>query len=289
MTTSPPSPPPGWYPDTSGGSRYWDGSAWGPLTAPEGNLPPTSPSGLSSSSSFPPYAPTQPAALPNYQPQPPLPYPGEVPSPAGTTQAVKSAKTRNVAIVASLAGAVVGASALFFATDKPGSNVDKPDTRPSTASADNTIPDGQPSSSGTDAQSGTRESPMRIGEAVTAKDWTVTLGMPREAAAEVANANPFNKPPASGQEFWIVPVTATYTGDSTGTAWVGVTVKFVGSDNQTYSGDCGVLPDSIFDVGELYPGGVAKGNKCVAIPKGMDGLWTVTAGILGKPVFFEAK
>jgi hypothetical protein len=43
MPTPPPPPPPGWYPDPSGGSRYWDGSAWGPLTAPGGNFPPASP------------------------------------------------------------------------------------------------------------------------------------------------------------------------------------------------------------------------------------------------------
>lgn len=44
MTTPPPPPPPppGWYPDPSGGSRYWDGSQWGPLTAP-GNNPPLTP------------------------------------------------------------------------------------------------------------------------------------------------------------------------------------------------------------------------------------------------------
>ena len=39
----PPPPPPGWYPDPSGGSRYWDGSAWGPLTAPSADLPPAAP------------------------------------------------------------------------------------------------------------------------------------------------------------------------------------------------------------------------------------------------------
>jgi hypothetical protein len=34
-TTPPPPPPPGWYPDPStGGERYWDGSAWATLTAP---------------------------------------------------------------------------------------------------------------------------------------------------------------------------------------------------------------------------------------------------------------
>src|ERR1700693_523258 len=36
MTTPPPRPSPGWYPDPSGGSglRYWDGTAWGPVAPP---------------------------------------------------------------------------------------------------------------------------------------------------------------------------------------------------------------------------------------------------------------
>jgi hypothetical protein len=39
----------------------------------------------------------------------------------------------------------------------------------------------------------------------------------------------------------------------------------------------------------LTDDGVAKGNTCVAVPAGADGLWTVSTGILGKPVFFTAK
>ena len=35
MTTTPPPPPPGWYPyPSTGGQRYWDGTAWATLTAP---------------------------------------------------------------------------------------------------------------------------------------------------------------------------------------------------------------------------------------------------------------
>ena len=57
MTMPPPPPtPPGWYPDPSGGRRYWDGSNWGPLTAP-GDGQPVMPSP-------PPHTPYQPAAEP---------------------------------------------------------------------------------------------------------------------------------------------------------------------------------------------------------------------------------
>ena len=68
----------------------------------------------------------------------------------------------------------------------------------------------------------------------------------------------------------------------------GVRVSFVGSDNRTYDDSCGVIPDSLNDVGQLYNGGVAKGNACVAAPAGADGLWAVTTG-LGDPVFFSAR
>jgi len=115
------------------------------------------------------------------------------------------------------------------------------------------------------------------------------LEAPREAWAEIAAANQFNSPPKPGMEYWIVPITATYTGNNTGNPMFGITVKFVGSDNRTYDGYCGVIPDPVNDVGDLYKGGVARGNKCVAIPAGANGLWTVSTGLGGKPVFFAAK
>jgi hypothetical protein len=65
-----------------------------------------------------------------------------------------------------------------------------------------------------------------------------------------------------------------------------ISVKFVGSDNRTYDDRCGVIPAPLDDVGELYKGGVAEGNVCVAIPAGAEGLWTVSTGFDGKPVFF---
>ena len=121
------------------------------------------------------------------------------------------------------------------------------------------------------------------------QDWEITLGAPRQAWADIAAENQFNEPPEAGTEYWIVPVTATYTGDNTGSALFGIRVNFVGVDNRTYNGRCGVIPDSLDDVGELYKGGVAQGNKCVAVPAGADGLWAVTIGFVGNPIFFTAK
>jgi len=88
----------------------------------------------------------------------------------------------------------------------------------------------------------------------------VTLGAPHEAGAAIAAENQFNDPRDAGTEYWIVPVTATYTGDKTGNAGFDIAVKFVGSDNRTYDDSCGVIPDPMNDVGALYKGGAAQGN-----------------------------
>lgn len=65
-------------------------------------------------------------------------------------------------------------------------------------------------------------------------------------------------------------------------------MKFVGDDSVTYEDYCGVIPGDLDEVGELYAGGVAEGNVCVAVPAGAPGLWTATTG-WGEPTFFAAR
>lgn len=137
----------------------------------------------------------------------------------------------------------------------------------------------------TRAPPGSRENPLPVGATVVNDQWDIALGTPREAGNEVSAENQFNDLPKPGMEYWLVPVTATYTGDDTGTAWVDLTIKFVGSDNKAYSDRCGVIPNDLSDVDQVYPGGIAEGNSCIAVPAGADGLWSVSAGFTGKPSF----
>ena len=210
----------------------------------------------------------------------------------GMFQAGKTKQASIAAIIISIVGAVVGVSVFAFVVSDSFKNAfGSSDLKPSSSVAASggvgkTDPSREQGSS-TD-EPGTRQNPIPIGQTVTSKDWEITLGVPREAGAEVAAANQFNAKPKAGLQFWIVPVTATYTGDKSGSVMFGVRVTFVGSDNRTYDDYCGVIPDPLADVGELYKGGVAKGNACVSVPDGADGLWAVTSGI-GDPVFFTTK
>lgn len=207
---------------------------------------------------------------------------------AGLFQAGKTKGTSVAAVIISVVGFVVGVTVFAtVVTDSfhdafSGSDLSK---SPSSApTATDQRGGGNPAES-----TGSRENPLPFGQTVSNRDWEVTLGAPREAWAEIQAENQFNDPPKAGMQYWIVPVSATYVGDKTGNAKIDITVKFVGSDNRTYDDRCGVIPNALDDVGDLYKGGVANGNTCVAVPAGADGLWTVATGFVGKPVFFGAK
>lgn len=195
--------------------------------------------------------------------------------------------TSIAAIIVAILGTIVGVVVFFtVVTDAVDDAFSEAFGGSDLSASEPAKPDGAPSDNEGDKTAGSREDPLAIGETVTNDDWEIVLGAPREAWAEVSAENQFNDAPKAGMEYWIVPVTATYIGDETGTAWVETTIKFVGSDNKTYGDRCGVIPDDLSDVDELYPGGVAEGNTCVMIPAGADGLWTLSTGFSGKPSFF---
>ncbi|MCK9792322.1 DUF4190 domain-containing protein [Isoptericola sp. 4D.3] len=204
-------------------------------------------------------------------------------------------------VLAVVAGAAVLASQAFYSSvlddvsdsldNTPALTGEDASPEPDTDVADQATKDEDDASDAEPdlAEEGTRDNPFTFAETVGNDDWTVDLGKPREAWLDIQAENQFNEAPADGMEYWIVPVEATYTGSETGTPWVDLTVEFVGDDSVTYSDSCGVIPDDLTDVDELYEGGSAKGNVCVAVPAGAPGTWTLTAGWFADPVFFRAK
>jgi hypothetical protein len=202
-------------------------------------------------------------------------------------QSGKSKGTGTAAIIISIVGGIVGAAVFATVVTDSVHDAFKGSNLSASPSAAASAPTTDQSNAGN--PDGSRENPYPIGETVGNQDWKVTLGAPHEAWSEISATNEFNDPPKAGMQFWIIPVTAVYTGDATGNLMFGISVKFVGSDNRTYGDSCGVIPNPLSDIGDLYKDGVGKGNTCVAVPAGADGLWTVSTGVIGKPVFFTAK
>lgn len=135
---------------------------------------------------------------------------------------------------------------------------------------------------------GSRDNPFVIGELVATDGWEVALGEPREAWDEMQAYSEFTDPPEDGMEFYIIPVTATYVGEGSDDPGWALDVEFVGEDNRTYSDPCGSIPEPLMNIDDLYNGGRAEGNVCVAVPKGAPGLWALTIGY-SEPVFFATE
>ncbi len=134
---------------------------------------------------------------------------------------------------------------------------------------------------GDGAAPGTRQNPLAPGTAFTVGDWTVDLAPTNVDADEVVLAeNMFNDAPPDGERFVMVEVTTTYNGDDSGTPWIDLRFRFMGADGNTHDeGECGVIPDPLFDVGEMFPGATASGNVCVSVPVDQieGGAWIVEA------------
>lgn len=116
-----------------------------------------------------------------------------------------------------------------------------------------------------DGALGTRTNPAPIGSTAQIGDWQVTITkVTKNANKAVAKENSFNDEPKAGEQFVLWKVDGTYTGDESGTPWVDLSWKLLGSDGNTFNDSCGVIPDPLSDVGETFSGATVSGNVCVA-------------------------
>lgn len=157
---------------------------------------------------------------------------------------------------------------------------------PTEEPAETQEPEAEPAAEGT-----TRDAPLPAGAEFGNEDWTVTVApTTRDAGEAIAAENEFNDPPAEGRQFVMTEVTATYTGDETGTPWVDLSIEFVGSQGNTFgtgSDDyCGVIPNDLSNVGEMHNGASGSGNVCVSVPADQieGGVWSVSTWF-GSPVY----
>jgi hypothetical protein len=82
--------------------------------------------------------------------------------------------------------------------------------------------------------------------------------------------NMFNDPPAEGRQFVLVRVWVSYVGPKSGTPWLDLSFRYLGSDGNTYGNgmadSAGVIPRPLIDIGEQFPGASAEGNVSWSVP-----------------------
>lgn len=131
--------------------------------------------------------------------------------------------------------------------------------------------------------SGSRTNPVPVWTPFNSGAWGFVLEpTDTDAWPEIQSANMFNDPPQPGYSYVTVAATVTYRGAKTGIPWFGTRAEFLGSDGRIYtnmSGDhwCGVVPQSVTDIDDMYPGASARGNYCAVVPTAAiaGGLWRV--------------
>lgn len=119
---------------------------------------------------------------------------------------------------------------------------------------------------------GTRDNPLEPGTRIELAGWVLTVTeVTKDATDLVMSENEFNDPPVDGRQFLMFGVEATYEGDESGDPWMDFSWAVVGAGGNTYgaSGEmddyCGVIPNSLDDQGETYPGGSVQGNVCYSV------------------------
>ena len=112
-----------------------------------------------------------------------------------------------------------------------------------------------------------RENPIPLGQpGAVGNGWTVAVtNVYPDATAAVLAANPYNDAPAAGNQFFMIAVTATYSGSGSSHLDSGFSMRAVGASNvayTTFDNSCGVLPDPdlYLDDPEVFTGGTVSGN-----------------------------
>ncbi|WP_231915937.1 DUF4352 domain-containing protein [Microbacterium karelineae] len=210
-----------------------------------------------------------------------------------------------VALVLSIVGTIAGVIAFFIgaanvvtdAFDEIGDTTISEevagDDEEASAPDDDATMEDDDDAEGSDAQ-GTRENPLPLGSTVDSDEWSITVNSVTLGATDAVLAeNQFNDPPADGDEYILVNVTATYIGADSGMPAIGTGVEYVTADGVTISGDdaLAVAPDAFDSMAELYTDATVTGNFAFAVPSASaaDGTLAIRAGLLADKVFFAVQ
>ncbi len=206
----------------------------------------------------------------------------------------KSKKLGIAALIVSIVGGIAGgiafmssAARVFEESFSTSSISAMPTTDPA---ADSPVTDA-PADAGEDAEQtsgdlGTRDNPYPLGTTLSSDDWQVTINSFTPDATEAIMAeNSFNDPPADGNTYAMVNLTATYVGADKGSPFE-LTFSYVtaaGNVVETYDSMV-VIPDDL-PFNDVYSGASVTGSKGFEIPAGDNGVLRVQLGLFSDEVF----
>src|SRR5699024_7849736 len=169
-------------------------------------------------------------------------------------------------------GEVLGKETGSIGTDPSGTAPAEPASAPAPTETEDVGPEGPATRPivQVDKNAGTRQQPWPTGREVEDGDWTITLGEPYDGWEEIHAEDPYSEAPQEGTEYWLVPVTVTYTGSDSAEPWLDLQFGFVSEENRSYADWCpAIVPDDLMEVDALYTDGTVAANVCLQVPAGV--------------------
>lgn len=97
--------------------------------------------------------------------------------------------------------------------------------------------------------------------------WKVqVLDINPDAWSIVQAENIYNDPPQEGKQYVMARIKLSNIDIETREPYFDLKFRYLGNDGVGYSGSCGVIPDQLYDVPEMYPGGTTEANVCFSVP-----------------------
>jgi len=141
-----------------------------------------------------------------------------------------------------------------------------------------------------DAYWGTRERPVPLGKMEQAGHvWAIQiLDVNPDAWPVIKAENMYNDPPEKGKQYVMIRFKIKSIWDDPREPYGDLKFKYLGNDGIAYAGSCGVIPDDLYDVPEMYPGAITEANECFVVPShAISGGSIVVDAEYKTQVFFE--
>jgi hypothetical protein len=114
---------------------------------------------------------------------------------------------------------------------------------------------------------GTRDNPYGLGQDFIQGDWEVTVvDVDEDAWPRIKKQNMFNDPPPGGDVEVMFLMSIRYLGSDSSDPSFGISTSIVGPLGNTFDDYCGVLPEGILEVGDMFNGASTEANDCVQVP-----------------------
>lgn len=171
------------------------------------------------------------------------------------------------ALIISVVGTIVGILVFFFVVAASFDEAFSDDVSAEPAAQEAVAESGDEDNGSADE--GTRDNPYSIGTTVSSDDWEMTVtDVTLDATDEVLAENEFNEQPDAGNQYMMVDVDITYTGEEPDGEMPMATIEYVTAGGNTFDGldDMVVAPNELDSLETLYNGATTSGSIAIQIP-----------------------